>query len=269
LDRTFGEYVRDGYIDSNRLQDLIERKTEQSRYIESKDKAINLHRKVGDVLWTGLNNNVDEILATMNESLEANVLLYPSIEHLNQYIFSLREIGEDKAADNLIMRYIDLTKDKDTSYLTLSDIHWNFLGKPDDKMAAAIQHAYKEKRVIEVDKIVQNLDRQEKLKDISERASKYNLTREDYETLARFDEADFLTFLQRYGGVRSANDFVQHFLSARPCFAEHEADHKAIGRKIIAIVEKSAQESKLNHFRLRGYLNVIAVAAQTDGGTGA
>lgn len=40
LDRTFGEYVRDGYINGNRLQDLIDRKVEQSRYLENKDKAV-------------------------------------------------------------------------------------------------------------------------------------------------------------------------------------------------------------------------------------
>lgn len=148
--------------------------------------------------------------------------------------------------------------------MKISDVNWNFSGKPDDKMVEIMQRAHDAMRISEVDKIVQNIDRQEQLEAISERASKYTLTREDYEVLAHFDEADFLVFLQRHGGIRSANDFVQLFLSEQPRFVEHDKDHKEIRRKIISIIQKAAQESKLNHFRLRGYLNVIASASDAD-----
>lgn len=258
LDRIFGDYVKKGYLDNDRLQDLIKKADEDEKRILLKNEAATLHSKVSDILRDGFEDNINDLIAVMEESIKAGVNAYPSIGHLNRYVRILRDLGQNTAIEKLINIYIGLAEKRDSRFLRLSDVDTAFAGEAlDDQVVKLIQAAYEQLRAKEMEENLLGVDRQKKLLDVARRSPEYRLTQGDYELLSRFEEKDFMTFLRTSKKSREISDFMDIFLSDNPVIKDCTEEHQAIQAHLISVVYAVSKENPLNALRAKPYLILI------------
>ncbi|AGH98887.1 hypothetical protein [Micavibrio aeruginosavorus] len=257
LDQIFGEYVKKGFLNKDNLSTLLKRTKEDAEKIKLKNEASHLHSKVGDVLWDGFENNTDELIAVMKESIEKSTNLFPSIGHLNQYVSILRKLNENEAATDLVSIYVELARTKNSAFLRLRDVDIYFSGVLDAELSASINEAHNELYNKEIAEILSTVDRIDRIKEAAERCPEYRLTEGDYEILSRFEEGDFEAFLRTSEESRQLRGFMEIFLSERPSISGCVTQHRHVQEKLIPVVKKLSQESELNNFRLMAYLEKI------------
>jgi hypothetical protein len=111
-DQVLGRFVKQGYLNANDLKAVLKKTVLDAKREEAKEAVQKLHHKVGKVLHESMNDNFDELVKVMNESIQKSTELYPSIAHLNQYVSILRGLEADGEANALIDYYIELAQKK-------------------------------------------------------------------------------------------------------------------------------------------------------------
>ena len=256
IDQVLGLYVKQGYIELERLQSLIAQSAEDAERIKLREKARALHSEVRDVLYYSFDDNLAKVIKAMETGLQAGIELSSDLNHLNQYVRTLREINQGKEADKLINKYIKWAKKEQSNRLNLENINSAFSVPLDATLETEVKKAYEALRKKEIKEILKTIDREQRLRDVVERCPNYSLTEDDYEILSHFEPEDFEVFLRNTKIERKERSFLEIFLT-RATIISCEEYHATIQKMLIKVVKKIADESELNKYRLRNSLNLI------------
>ena len=259
IDQLLGLYVKQGYIEPERLQQLIEKSAEDTEKIKQENEARSRKEKVRELLFSTCEENLPEIISAIEESLEANVKSYAALGELNEAVKILKGIKQEDEADKLIAKYVEWGKGIGSSRLNPDNYDAMFTGPLDDKILSKIQKPFEELREKEIAEHLKTIDRQEKLADVAERSPDYNLNEEDYETLSYFKTEDFEEFLRNSRIIsKQIRNFLEIFLlRSEPIISDCLTHHNKIQPVLIEAIKAITSDSELNKYRFDKYINFI------------
>lgn len=259
IDQLLGLYVKQGYVESERLQQLIEKSAEDTEIIKQKNEAGARKDKVRKLLFSTCEENLPEIISAIEESLEANVKSYAALGELNEAVKILKGIKQENEADKLIAKYVEWGKSIGSSRLNPDNYDAIFAGSLDDKILSQIQKPFEELRKQEIAEHLKTIDRQEKLADVAERSPDYKLNEEDYEILSYFKPEDFEAFLRNSAIIsKQIRNFLQIFLlGSEPIISDCLTYHNKIQSALIEAIKAITNNSELNKYRFDKYIKFI------------
>lgn len=101
------------------------------------------------------------------KAIEAALVASPALEHLNQYISILRGIEENERAEELINKYIEIAKQKNSNYFKLDDVSLHFSGQLDGGLKDKVEAQYDQLKKTEFKGTLEEIDRHQILRDIA------------------------------------------------------------------------------------------------------
>lgn len=259
IDQLLGSYVKQGYVEPERLQEIIEKSSEDTKKIRQENEARARKEKVRELLFSNCTENLPDIISAIDNSLEANVRSYPALGELNEAVKLLRKIKQETEANKLIAKYIEWAKSIGSSRLNPDSYDAMFTGSLDADILAKIQKPFEELRKQEIAEHLETIDRQEKLADVAERSPDYNLNEEDYETLSYFKSEDFEVFLRNSKIIsKQIRNFLEIFLlRSEPIISDCLTHHNKIRRALIEAIKAITNASELNKYRFEKYVGFI------------
>ncbi len=256
-DQILGQFVKQGYLNRDELQAVLNIAAQEASRAEAKDEVRKLHHKVGEILHESMADNFDELVNVMHESIQKSTALYPSVAHLNQYVSILRALEANDEANALIDYYIKLAEKKNSHFFDLSSSDRAFSGPLDKTLEEKIQTASKNMRDNEIKRMLKEIDRQQKIQEVVNKSYERSFSSQDIETLSRFTSADFITFFRQSKRDKNERDFIKLCLYEHVHYQHLKEEFEKLKAIMIKVVKKISAENRMNKFRMKPHMETI------------
>lgn len=160
IDQLLGLYVKQGYIEPERLQLLIEKSAGDTEKLKQENEARERKEKVRKLLFQTYEENTPQIISAFEEDLKASVITHPALKTLNEAVTILINMKEEDKADELIKKYITWAKKIGSNRLDPNSYDTSFNGPLHDKILSKIQKPFEDLKKNEITALIENIDRQ-------------------------------------------------------------------------------------------------------------